>query len=44
LKKADMDVLVVRLESEIDRLQDKLDQFNHVRKIEVDGRILGLAS
>src|SRR5262245_25765120 len=26
LKKADVDALVVRLESEIDRLQDKLDQ------------------
>jgi hypothetical protein len=44
LKKADVDALVVRLETEIDRLQDKLDQFNHVHKIEVDGRILELAS
>jgi hypothetical protein len=44
LKKADVDALVVRLENEIDQLQDKLDQFNHVRKIEVDGRILELAS
>ena len=44
LKKADVDALVVRLESEIDQLQDKLDQFNHVHKIEVDGRTLELAS
>jgi hypothetical protein len=44
LKKADVDPLVARLESEIDQLQDRLDQFNHVRRIEVDGRILELAS
>jgi hypothetical protein len=44
MKKADVDALVVRLEKEIDQLQDKLDQFNHARKIEVDGRILELAS
>ena len=44
LKKADVDALVVRLENEIDQLQDKLDQFNHVHKIEVDGRTLELAS
>jgi hypothetical protein len=44
LKKADVDALVVRLENEIDQLQDRLDQFNHVHKIEVDGRILELAS
>jgi len=28
----------------IDQLQDKLDQFNHVRKVEVDGPILSLVS
>ena len=44
LKKADVDALVARLEKEIDQLQDRLDQFNHVHKIEVDGRILELAS
>jgi hypothetical protein len=44
LKKADVDDLVVRLEKEIDQLQDRLDQFNHVHKIEVDGRVLELAS
>ena len=44
LKKADVDGLVAGLEKEIDQLQDRLDQFNHVHKIEVDGRILELAS
>jgi hypothetical protein len=44
LKKADVDALVVRLENEIDQLQDKLDQFNYVHKIEVDVRTLELAS
>jgi hypothetical protein len=44
LKKADVDGLVARLEKEIDRLQDRLDQFNHARKVEVDGRTLELAS
>ena len=43
-KKADVDGLVAGLEKEIDQLQDRLDQFNHERKIEVDGRILELAS
>jgi hypothetical protein len=44
LKKADVDALVARLEKEIDQLQDRLDQFNHARKVEVDGRTLELAS
>ena len=44
LRKADVDALVARLEKEIDRLQDRLDHFNHVRKVEVDGRVLELAS
>ena len=44
LKKADVDARVQRLEKEIDQLQDKLDQFNHAHKIEVDGRTLELAS
>ena len=30
------------LEKDIDQLQDKLDQFNHDRKVEVDGRTLEL--
>jgi uncharacterized protein YukE len=44
LKKADVDALVARLEKDIDRLQDRLDQFNHVHKVEVDSRTLELAS
>ena len=44
LKKPDVDGLVQRLESEIDQLQDRLDSFNHERKIEVDHRVLELAS
>ena len=44
LKKADVDGLVAGLEKEIDQLQDRLDQFNHAHKIEVDGRTLELAS
>jgi hypothetical protein len=44
LKKADVDGLVARLETEIDQLQDRLDEFNHVHKIVVDGRVLELAS
>ena len=44
LKKAEVDGLVAGLEKEIDQLQDRLDQFNHARKVEVDGRTLELAS
>jgi len=44
LKKADVDAQVVKLENEIDQLQDRLDLFNHDHKIEIDGRILELAS
>lgn len=44
LKKTDVDALVLRLEKEIDRLQDRPDQFNHDRHIEVEGHILELAS
>ncbi len=44
LKKADADALVARLEQEIDGLQDKLDHFNHARKVEVEGRFLELAT
>jgi hypothetical protein len=44
LKKADVDALVAGLEKEIDQLQDRLDQFNHGHRIDVDGRILELAS
>ena len=44
LKKADVDALVARLENEIDRLQDRLDHFNHAHTVEVEGRTLELAS
>jgi hypothetical protein len=44
LKKAEVDALVLRLEKEIDQLQDRLDQFNRDRHIEVEGHILELAS
>jgi hypothetical protein len=44
LKKGDVDALVAGLEKEIDQLQDRLDQFNHDHRIEVDGRTLELAS
>jgi hypothetical protein len=44
LKKADVDALVAGLEKEIDQLQDRLDQFNHDRRVEVDGHTLELAS
>ena len=44
LKKADVDGLVAGLEKEIDQSQDKLDRFNHDHKLEVDRRILELAS
>jgi hypothetical protein len=44
LKKADVDGLVAKLEKDIDQVQDRLDQFNHDRQIEVDGRLLELAA
>lgn len=44
LKKADVDAQVARLEKDIDRLQDKLDHFNHAHKIEVVAAVLELAS
>lgn len=36
LRKADVDDMVAKLEAEIDRLQDRLDTFNHTTVIEVD--------
>ena len=39
-----IDARVAGLEKDIDQLQDRVDQFNHDQKIEVDGRILALAS
>ena len=36
LRKADVDELVGKLEAETDRIQDRLDTFNHTTVIEVD--------
>jgi hypothetical protein len=36
LRKADVDDMVAKLEAEIDRLQDRLDTFNHTTVVEVD--------
>lgn len=44
LKKDDVDKENRKLEAEIDAIQDKVDSFNHTKKIEVDGRTLDLAS
>ncbi len=44
LKKADVDARMGRLEQEIDQLQDRLDHFNQVCRVEVEGRVLELAS
>jgi len=44
LKKSDVDNMVRALEREIDALQDKLDEFNHGTKVEVDQKWLDLAS
>ena len=44
MKKADVDAQVAGLERDIDRLQDRLDLFNHERRVEVATRTLELAS
>ena len=44
LKKTEVDAQVATLEKEIDRLQDKLDQFNHGQMIDVNSRVMELAS
>jgi hypothetical protein len=44
LKKGDVDAQLLRLENQIDQLQDKLDHFNHVHQIELDPRILQLVT
>jgi len=36
LRKADVDAMVAEREAEIDRLQDRLDGFNHTTTIAVD--------
>jgi len=44
LKKKDVDDETRKLETEIDAIQDKLDCFNHTKKVEVADRSLELAS
>lgn len=44
LKKKDVDAETKKLEAEIDAIQDKLDNFNHTKKIEVSEQALNLAS
>jgi hypothetical protein len=44
LKKKDVDDETRKLETEIDSIQDKLDSFNHTKKVEVADRSLELAS
>jgi hypothetical protein len=44
LKKKDVDDETRKLEAEIDAIQDKLDAYNHTKKIEVTDRALSLAS
>lgn len=44
LRKAEVDELVLKLEREIDRLQDRLDGFNHEAVIEVDRKVLDLGA
>ena len=44
LKKEDIDHETKKLEAQIDSIQDKLDNFNHTKKLEVPDRMLDLAS
>jgi hypothetical protein len=44
LRKAEVDELVARLEEEIDRLQDRLDGFNHETLVEVDRATVAAAT
>jgi hypothetical protein len=44
LKKKDVDDETRKLETEIDAIQDKLDTFNHTKRVEVPDRSLELAS
>jgi DNA repair exonuclease SbcCD ATPase subunit len=41
LRKADVDARAAELEAEIDRLQDRLDEFNHETTIAVDPAVAG---
>lgn len=44
IKKTDVDKETKKLEAEIDAIQDKLDNYNHTKKIEVSETALNLAS
>lgn len=44
LKKNDVDKETRKLESEIDAIQDRLDNFNHTQKLDVPDQALDLAS
>jgi hypothetical protein len=44
LKKADIDAERKKLEAEIDAMQDKIDEFNHTKKIEIPQQYLDMAS
>jgi uncharacterized protein with HEPN domain len=44
VKKKDVDQETKKLEAEIDAIQDKLDSYNHTKKIEVSDEALNLAS
>lgn len=44
LKKQDVDEETRKIETEIDAIQDKLDEFNHTMRLEVPQRTLDLAS
>lgn len=44
IKKKDVDAETKKLEAEIDAIQDKLDSYNHTKKIEVSEQALNLAS
>jgi hypothetical protein len=44
LKKKDVELQMRAMEKEIDALQDKIDEYNATKKIEIDQRALDLAS
>lgn len=44
LKKEDVDLKVKKLESEIDAFQDSIDEYNNTKKIEINQKVLDLAS
>lgn len=44
IQKKDIDATTKKLEAEIDEIQDRIDTFNYVKKLEVSSRMLDLAS